>query len=1005
MQVPDSAASNSPDKQTFNRLGQNPAFYHLKSGNKHDSFSGVPTVSPSNSRHCARTKKQYLKQASADFSFSKEVLEQWGLPSLPYSQYNFDHIYNTENIISKGTEFQARKAPKFSRQFSPSLMDLPSLPALQPITKGIQGPKKYKLRQSQKESSLGDALARSFSCPASEIMESQSPILLPITDWRADPREPWLKSIEKETRGWENIVLKKLSKRTARWIQNKKTLRATGPSSKWQNFLRHQYDWSHIRDELSSPSDLELVTQLEAEEVAEFEGVDMGTSTEEGNKPELLLPEYYRIPAYLPIKKKSEMTVGTNKTVEDIITERSLFRVPPVQKFQQINPRAGKYAYSTDNVFEQEIYFDLVHIIHQSGIKDDEIVLENLNHYCKHLPKAFPKGPEEWNYEPQPQRVSRPTRGAFRWTALPTPAKDLLQLSQETIGKTRRVKKDFSQKVEKNVSWEIQVLRKMLQEWKNAWFLTIRWQDATVEGLLRSLKNVQDEIKIEAIITCASAAVERPRFEVVVEDSDSEEIDSLPVDEIPKELQPLIKEALTHKKANVRMAAALCQYAIRAHDSQAQNIMQDALAKGNDADSWAAAQCLALDGVASFAVVKRILFQLFYRKDKETEEQSCVLLSHLSNKTSMIHTLLAVELNSCQWEDRIVACRALSRISGRSVNQDLKNKLVQLMWNDWNWGVRQAAAQTLGRMKLGKEVHDKIRTMLGQGNSQDRVDALSLIGWLKLMTAKLLPDFLNCFNDDFVAVRREACLAAGALRIKDKMVYDSLMKLVHSDPYWKIKAFAIRALGMIGQVSPQLIDLLLWAIHYEDEPGVRLEACRSILALQLQGDQIRDIFLDVLLLENHEAVLREINTAMKILNLKDRGNQVMLQMIKKKISELNQKELITNKIMKIEEIAETIRQETKYIYRSRPQKDIPSHIVDFFKDAFQDSDVPFTLSASDTCDMEKALAVSKNTAKEDEQGKGVETKTLLFSLRLNKKCLWGQRFLGDEQPLFEQHGH
>lgn len=64
------------------------------------------------------------------------------------------------------------------------------------------------------------------------------------------------------------------------------------------------------------------------------------------------------------------------------------------------------------------------------------------------------------------------------------------------------------------------------------------------------------------------------------------------------------------------------------------------------------------------------------------------------------------------------------------------------------------------------------------------------------------------------------------------------------------------ALGQIGQVSPQLTDLLLWAIHYEEAPGVRLEACRSILALKLQGNQVRDTFLDVLLLEDHEAVLK-----------------------------------------------------------------------------------------------------------------------------------------------------
>lgn len=62
------------------------------------------------------------------------------------------------------------------------------------------------------------------------------------------------------------------------------------------------------------------------------------------------------------------------------------------------------------------------------------------------------------------------------------------------------------------------------------------------------------------------------------------------------------------------------------------------------------------------------------------------------------------------------------------------------------------------------------RIKLGQGNSQERVEALSLIGGLKLMTAKLLPNFLNCFSDDFMAVRRAACLAAGALQIRNTMV-------------------------------------------------------------------------------------------------------------------------------------------------------------------------------------------------------------------------------------------
>ena len=64
--------------------------------------------------------------------------------------------------------------------------------------------------------------------------------------------------------------------------------------SKWQSFLRQQYDWSHIRDELTSSSDLELLKQLEEEEVAEFEDRRVILSTQVEKKPELLLPVYYR---------------------------------------------------------------------------------------------------------------------------------------------------------------------------------------------------------------------------------------------------------------------------------------------------------------------------------------------------------------------------------------------------------------------------------------------------------------------------------------------------------------------------------------------------------------------------------------------------------------------------------------------------------------------------------------------------------------------------------------
>lgn len=50
---------------------------------------------------------------------------------------------------------------------------------------------------------------------------------------------------------------------------------------------------------------------------------------------------------------------------------------------------------------------------------------------------------------------------------------------------------------------------------------------------------------------------------------------------------------------------------------------------GNSVDSWAAAQCLALTGIATYPVIKRILHQLFYKNNEATEKQACELLNHL----------------------------------------------------------------------------------------------------------------------------------------------------------------------------------------------------------------------------------------------------------------------------------------------------------------------------------------------------------------------------------------
>lgn len=52
------------------------------------------------------------------------------------------------------------------------------------------------------------------------------------------------------------------------------------------------------------------------------------------------------------------------------------------------------------------------------------------------------------------------------------------------------------------------------------------------------------------------------------------------IPDLPEVLLPALEAALSDKNPNVRMAAAICQYAIQSHNPTARDIMQTALVKG-----------------------------------------------------------------------------------------------------------------------------------------------------------------------------------------------------------------------------------------------------------------------------------------------------------------------------------------------------------------------------------------------------------------------------------------
>ena len=68
------------------------------------------------------------------------------------------------------------------------------------------------------------------------------------------------------------------------------------------------------------------------------------------------------------------------------------------------------------------------------------------------------------------------------------------------------------------------------------------------------------------------------------------------------------------------------------------------------------------------------------------------------------------------------------------------------------------------------------------------------------MTAKLLPAYLQCFDDEYVSVRKETCITAGNLKIQEKEVIDKLLHLATHDPIWKVKALAIQGITLLFEL-------------------------------------------------------------------------------------------------------------------------------------------------------------------------------------------------------------
>ncbi|KAL1258323.1 hypothetical protein QQF64_011567 [Cirrhinus molitorella] len=449
---------------------------------------------------------------------------------------------------------------------------------------------------------------------------------------------------------------------------------------------------------------------------------------------------------------------------------------------------------------------------------------------------------------------------------------------------------------------ELSTLYYAVDQWRNACNVKLPLQRVTIEGLKRALSDPNYPVRLEAIITCALGAVNGPQ----------EELDPGKAGQHGKghklkadlqEMQALIVSALDDPVKRVQIAAAVCHYAMRTPNIRARDILRSTLKQdpsGTGADSWVAAQCLAIDNDTSQAVIQRLLSQHFLRDAPSDHKQSMMLLSNISSKTTLVRSLLAEELNSANWGTRVQACTSISQLRS-PINKDLCNKLIYMMWNDWSCAVRHAAALALSKMDAAREMHSELSVKLEEGPAAWRVEALIFIGQLNIMTPKLLPTFLRCFNDDFVAVRKQACLTAASLKMDDQLVLDQLIHLMQNDPLWEVKVEAINALGKIGWMNPALQEVLMWVVHHEEEPSVRIAACKALSTLDAKGPELQHFLQERYALEPNADVQRYIESLLKKHGYSLKGDESKIHEIKLQVELLCTKHIITQKVLLMEE--------------------------------------------------------------------------------------------------------
>lgn len=805
----------------------------------------VSQYQPLGDKSAKNISRSYLKKISTGLVFDEDVLLDRAPHTLPYNEDDLNAVFRSGGICHAN-----KQAAGFGGRHDPRGV------VKRHALCHLKGPRKLKPLRKAKTMPARAKTEKLLS--ATKVKGTYSSTAMTLSN-------------DSERHEWDEYVLACLSQSTAKWIIN----------------------------EQSSGSDKERLNSFLEKRIQESKETTADAGLLENAAEE----------------KKAFIAKKKVKEIKDKESQQTL-EIHYTPSFA-LSPAVGDKKIETHNIFQQELLGGAQPVPSKKPSESSYIVLDTNNKlkFQRQLQDNYPQGSEVWfsatkvsmnKAKKKPQKKpNKFVKGLQRWKELPVVVQEdyYVPVVKESDIDVKALSNAYKEK--KKMREDFNVV-KIVEEWRSKWFLERHWQRCETEELITAMSDINDHIRLSAVSACSKAAElrrakkEEHHLGIVLDKSKGP---SAPLEpQVEPELIAAVTKLLNDRNPQVRVAAAITLYSLKKPSDDAQANLLWAMEHGGPPEKWAATQCLALSGVITDKVIVELVSQLHADNAVRTEKAG-TLLARLSHQSDIVQTLIAELLNSNSWKDRVTACKVIPKLKG-GPNKDMTNKLSFMMWNDWNKDVRSTAAQALGKTGNGKLVHDALRERMLTGNDRIKVDALKKLSNLGVMTARLLPALLECLKSEYVSVRIEASMVAGKLKITDKGVINSLLRLASDDDSWKVKAHALKALGSIGVVDEKLIDVLLWSIRYEKVAAVRAEACNVVAVLGLRDERLLSVLQDRLVVETEDIVKREAVMTLESLGVEPTGDLEMAEAIRQEVRRLCQRDAIVAHILEDDKAAE-----------------------------------------------------------------------------------------------------